>query len=854
MATSALATAFVNIVPGTVELERYLKGELGTQAEAAGVLAGKNLANGLTSSLTGVGNKLAGVGQSMSLAITAPLAMIGYQGIKTAADFGVTMASMQVNSGATSDKMEELRKLAIKMGQDTVFSAGEAADAMLELSKGGMTPAAIQGGALASTMNLAATEGMGLADAATIIVQTMNSFGLSAADTAGAVDLLAAGAVASTASIGDLAAGMKYVGSTAHALKVPLSDTVTALAAMNNAGLDSTTAGTSLNQFLLRLIPTTRKAAEEAAALHVNFVGANGSLKPMSEIVKELADTYGGMGDAARTASLKTIFGVEGMRTAQILLAQGTPGWDSLSASVNKTGIAADLSNARMSGLAGAIETMKGSIDTAILAVGDRMTPAITTLTSNITGLVNWFAALSPEVQSQIVNFGMFLAVLGPTILVIGKLFVGISSIITGFSQMTTLAVSAAGGIANFTTGLFNASAGSSAFATPMMKLGGFLREAAIGFGQLIVQMGQYVAAQAVVFATWVRDTAAKVANTVATVALSVAQKAAAAGQWLLNIAMDANPIGLLIIAIAALVAGLVYFFTQTEIGRKAWSVFTDFMDTTIHNIGAWFANVWRGIVTGWNNVLNWFRDLPTQIKNFMNGAGTWLVDAGKNIIEGLINGATSMGNAVSKWVSNLGNSIMNGFKSILGIHSPSVVFNDFGVNIGQGLANGIESQINPVTGVVERLGKAISDQMDTVVTGVNGQLVNITAMTDQVNNAYQGFRDAGIGQNTAMKLAGGGQALQKQLDAALGQVSFTNAVTGMSTVIGGQSDMTPQFYDRVIAPLLASGYKQTGGTTVAAPAGSTAGTINYYAAPNSSIDSEAALIKAMRTAKVIGA
>lgn len=65
------------------------------------------------------------------------------------------------------------------------------------------------------------------------------------------------------------------------------------------------------------------------------------------------------------------------------------------------------------------------------------------------------------------------------------------------------------------------------------------------------------------------------------------ASKIAAAGQWLWNVALSANPIGLVVVAIAALVAGLVWFFTQTEVGRQAWASFT-----------AWLGEAWNGLVT----------------------------------------------------------------------------------------------------------------------------------------------------------------------------------------------------------------------------------------------------------------
>lgn len=83
----------------------------------------------------------------------------------------------------------------------------------------------------------------------------------------------------------------------------------------------------------------------------------------------------------------------------------------------------------------------------------------------------------------------------------------------------------------------------------------------------------------------------------------------AKAAQAAFNIVMNLNPIGAIVTAIAALVAGLVYFFTQTETGRKAWAAITDafygFVDwigsawtSTMESISSWWTGTWDGIVT----------------------------------------------------------------------------------------------------------------------------------------------------------------------------------------------------------------------------------------------------------------
>ena len=368
------------------------------------------------------GQQLKSTGRALTLGVTVPLIGIAAAGVKTASEFEVTMASLGVNAGIAGEYLDSLGDLAIKLGADTVFSANEAANAMLELSKAGLKPAAIEGGVLANTLNLAATEGIGLVEASTIMANTMNAFGLEAKDTARIVDVLAAGAVASTAGVEDLAGGLKYAGTTAKILNIPLDDTVTALAALNNAGIDSTTAGTSLNRFFLGLTGSTSKSAKEMEKLGISFEDVNGNIRPMNEIIPELAKSVDGMGDSMRTAALKQIFGVEGMRAANILLELNADGYEKLKDEVNKEGVAQDLATARMTGTAGALEQLRGSVETAALKIGDALAPAVVIVSKALTIAINLFTALPGPIQSVIVGFGALIAIVGPILWLMGAL------------------------------------------------------------------------------------------------------------------------------------------------------------------------------------------------------------------------------------------------------------------------------------------------------------------------------------------------------------------------------------------------------------------------------------------------
>jgi hypothetical protein len=97
-----------------------------------------------------------------------------------------------------------------------------------------------------------------------------------------------------------------------------------------------------------------------------------------------------------------------------------------------------------------------------------------------------------------------------------------------------------------------------------------------------------------------VRQAASTVAARVAMVAGAVATGVATAAQWAFNAAMSANPIALIIIAIAALVAGLIWFFTQTELGKEIFANVAAFIGQAMENIRLFIVGVIDWVVANW--------------------------------------------------------------------------------------------------------------------------------------------------------------------------------------------------------------------------------------------------------------
>lgn len=151
----------------------------------------------------------------------------------------------------------------------------------------------------------------------------------------------------------------------------------------------------------------------------------------------------------------------------------------------------------------------------------------------------------------------------------------------------------------------------------------------------------------------------------------STITSAASAAQLFFNASLLANPIALVIVAIAALVAGLVYFFTQTETGRKAWAAFTAFLKSSwdavasffggsLKAVQGFFSSAGDGVKRAWDGVVSWFSGLPGKIGGFFSGAGSILSNAGNAIMDGFLSGLRNSWKAVTDFVGGIATWIRN--------------------------------------------------------------------------------------------------------------------------------------------------------------------------------------------------
>ena len=136
--------------------------------------------------------------------------------------------------------------------------------------------------------------------------------------------------------------------------------------------------------------------------------------------------------------------------------------------------------------------------------------------------------------------------------------------------------------------------------------------------------------------------------------ALEIVQKAVAAAQWLLNAAMSANPIGLVVAAIAGLVAAFVVLWNKSDAFREFWiNLWENVKEITsivVTAIKDFFSNLWEDIKIIWGVVSEWFSNLWTSIKDAATAIITPIVEFFTGIWESI---KTAWG-VVSQWFSDL--------------------------------------------------------------------------------------------------------------------------------------------------------------------------------------------------------
>ena len=349
------------------------------------------------------GQKTKRVLNALAIGAGAVATAIGVDAVRRFAEFDQSMAAVRANVTENAGELKKLETAALEAGRSGMFSATQAANAINELGKAGVSVKDIIGGGLKGALDLAAAGEMDAANAAELTASALNQFGLSGEKASHVADLLAAGANMAQGGVQDMGEALKNVGVNAHILGMSVEETVGALTLFASKGLVGSDAGTKFNAMLQNLVAPSIRAQGAVKALGLQIYDSNGKFVGLASVAQQLHDKLGKMTQAERNAAMGRIFSNAALTTANTLYEGGAKAVEKYTKMVNQQGFAGRVAATQMDNLKGQVTRLGNAWDAMLIKIGSGGKGIISSMVGAVTDLVNAFASLPSGVQQAIV-------------------------------------------------------------------------------------------------------------------------------------------------------------------------------------------------------------------------------------------------------------------------------------------------------------------------------------------------------------------------------------------------------------------------------------------------------------------
>lgn len=406
------------------------------------------------------GNGVTNVGKKVSVASAAVTAM-GVASVKTAADFESSMSQVQATMGITKDSMstldgqsvntmDALSDLAKEMGSKTAFSASECAEALNYLALAGYDTQEMAD-TLPTVLNLAAAGGIDLASASDMVTDAMSALGMETSEADTMVDQMAKTASSTNTSVAQLGEGILTIGATAKTIKGGTAELNTALGILANNGIKGSEGGTKLRNVILSLQNPTDKAAATMESLGLSVYDSEGNMRSLNDILGDLNTSMDGMTAEEKANIISNIFNKADLSAVNALLANTGDTWDELQTSIeNSGGAAQQMADTQLDNLNGQLTILKSAVEGFAISIGEALLPMVKNIVTKIQDFVTWLNNLDEGTRQVIVKIGLFIAALGPALVIIGTVISKVGVAMQAFSSLglkITGLVSNAGGL-----------------------------------------------------------------------------------------------------------------------------------------------------------------------------------------------------------------------------------------------------------------------------------------------------------------------------------------------------------------------------------------------------------------------
>lgn len=370
----------------------------GKEMEIAIKIAGKvesSFKNALRQATKGLGTITKTVASATAAAAAAVGAM-GVAAINTGREFEGAMsqvaATMLIDKTTAEGQkaFETLENAARECGASTAFSATEAAEALNYLALAGYD-ADKAATALPTVLKLAGAGAMDLASASDMVTDSMSALGIEAteANLTQFSDQLAQTASKANTSVAQLGEAILTVGGTAKGLAGGTTELNTALGILADNGLKGAEGGTHLRNIILSLQNPTDKAADALKGLGVDVYDAQGNMRGLNDVFKDLQGAMDGMSSAQKDNILSTLFNKTDLTAANAMLSNCTDRFDELSAAVeNSAGACENMYAIQLDNLNGDIDILKSGLSDLGISIYKDLNGPLREMTQLATSMV----------------------------------------------------------------------------------------------------------------------------------------------------------------------------------------------------------------------------------------------------------------------------------------------------------------------------------------------------------------------------------------------------------------------------------------------------------------------------------
>jgi len=522
----------------------------------------------------------AGIGlTAMGAAATGAL----YSVIKPAATLEEAIKNTLTLTGETGEayaKMEqEMTKRALELSTVLGISADQVADSFYQVLSSGAEALSPQFDALAVTaLKMSKTVGLEPAAAVEVLSDTLHAFEMDVANAERAADVFFTTSKLTATTVPQLTDAMREAGPAAAAIGLSLEETSAILAGFAAKGVKGAAAGTAFRMILTRLANPPKEAAKALDMLGVSVFDSTGEMRPMIDVLKEMQKGMAGLTAEQKAAALKALAGEEAFSKLGGLLEGNLDILESWKTELKEGGAMQLAFSQKMEATTEQVKLMWISVKNLAISIGGP-------LLESLSGAAAWFAKVLGKLTEFTKAHPIVGKLIGVTLAAVGVF--GLFAL--KWLPLARAGMSALSGVVTRSIPTFIGWGKAVVASAQAGKLHSIMTmDVGKALKGMITSMWAGVKAAVAWTAATVKDLAVKaahaasvVAGTVATWASAAASKAAAAAQWLWNAAMTANPIGLIIVGVAALIAGIVLMV-------KHW----DAVSAAVKGAFAWFQNL----------------------------------------------------------------------------------------------------------------------------------------------------------------------------------------------------------------------------------------------------------------------